>query len=126
MAPEPRFFNCGNCPAYCCTYDHIETRPADLERLSKYFGIPVETVKRRYTKLVDGGKMRVLRHQKDEMFGTACQFLDLGTRRCTIYEGRPRICREYPGTVRCGFYDFLMAERRAQRDPEHVPNFTRG
>ena len=65
--------------------------------------------------------MRVLRHQKDEIFGTACQFLDLETRQCTIYDGRPEICREYPGGVRCGFYDFLMAERSSQNDPEYVP-----
>jgi len=129
MARGPKFFNCSNCPAYCCTYDHITTTPADIERLASHFGIGVRLATTKYTKLVsqeDGTKIRVLRHQKDEIFGTACQFLDLETRRCTVYEGRPKICREYPGTVRCGFYDFLMAERSSQDDPEYVPSFTRG
>jgi len=126
MSRGPRFYDCSKCPAYCCTYDHIETTPADIERLAKHHGVSVATARRRFTKLVDKGKMRVLRHQKDEIFGTACQFLDLETRRCTIYEGRPKICREFPGAVRCGFYDFLAAERSSQEDPDYVPSFTRG
>jgi Fe-S-cluster containining protein len=126
MSRGPRFYDCSNCPAYCCTYDNIETTPADIERLAKYHGVSVAVARRRFTKPAEGGKIRVLRHQKDEVFGTACRFLDLETRRCTIYEGRPKICREYPGTVRCGFYDFLAAERSSQEDPEYVPSFTRG
>jgi len=30
------------------------------------------------------------------------------------------ICRSYPGDGRCGYYDFLSAERRHQEDPELV------
>jgi Fe-S-cluster containining protein len=126
MSRGPRFYDCSNCPAYCCTYDNIETTPSDIERLAKHHGVSVAVARRRFTKPAEGGKIRVLRHQKDEVFGTACRFLDLETRRCTIYEGRPKICREYPGTVRCGFYDFLAAERSSQEDPEYVPSFTRG
>jgi hypothetical protein len=37
-----------------------------------------------------------------------------------VYEHRPRICRKFPGTVRCGYYDFLTFERRAQNDPEYI------
>jgi Fe-S-cluster containining protein len=126
MARGPRFYNCSNCPAYCCSYDHIEVTPADLERLANHHGLTAAQAKRQFTKLVDGGKMRVLRHKKDGIFGTVCRFLDLETRQCTNYGGRPKICREYPGAVRCGFYDFLQAERSSQNDPAYVPSFTRG
>jgi len=123
---ERRQFNCSKCPAYCCTYDHIEVTGSDLDRLARHHGVSREKAEKKFTKKVEGGKLRVLRHQKDEIFGSACRFLDLETRQCTIYEGRPAICRTYPGTGRCGFYDFLSAERRIQEDPEYVPSFTRG
>ncbi len=124
MSREPKFYLCSNCPAFCCTYDHIEVTPADLKRLAAHFGISERAARRRFTKAGDDG-VRVMRHKKDKIFGTACQFLDPKSRQCGIYEARPRICRAYPGTVRCGFYDFLSSERRSQEDPEHVPSFRR-
>lgn len=125
MAPH-RLYNCSNCPAYCCTYDYIAVNDRDLPRLARHFEISEAEAIRRFTKKGDDDTPRVMRHQKDKIFGTACQFLDLETRQCTIYDARPAICRTYPGTGRCGFYDFLMSERRAQEDPEYVPSFTRG
>jgi Fe-S-cluster containining protein len=122
-----RQYSCHKCPAYCCTYEHIEVTDRDLERLAAHFGIEPGVAERRFTKLakMDGRRTRVLRHRKDEIFGTACRFLDPKTRQCTIYMARPTICRTYPGTARCGFYDFLSSERRAQEDPDYVPSFTR-
>ncbi len=128
MPRTRRQYNCSNCPAYCCTYDYIEVTAADLARLAASFGLTEAVAERRFTKKarVDGREMRVLRHQRDEVFGTACRFLDPETRRCGVYDARPAICRSYPGTARCGFYDFLCSERRSQDDPEYVPSFTRG
>jgi Fe-S-cluster containining protein len=51
-----------------------------------------------------------------------CQFLDTEERRCTIYHARPAVCREYPDSKRCGYYDFLASERRRQCDPEFIPS----
>jgi Fe-S-cluster containining protein len=61
-----------------------------------------------------------MRHKHDRIFATVCRFLDSDKRRCTIYEHRPGACRAYPGAVRCGYYDFLAAERRRQEDPNLV------
>lgn len=120
-------YDCDNCPAYCCSYEHIEATPADVKRLARHFGLDEETARDRFTKPAPAGAAgRVLRHQKDVHFGTVCRFLDTETRHCTIYDARPRICRSYPGTGRCGFYDFLMSERRSQEDADYVPSFTRG
>lgn len=121
----PRQYNCSKCPAYCCTYDDIEVKDADLLRLARHFDLDVEEAERRFTKRGSRTE-RVLRHRQDEIFGTACQFLDREERRCTIYGARPSICRAYPGTARCGFYDFLASERRSQEDADYVPSFTRG
>jgi Fe-S-cluster containining protein len=116
----PVFYDCGNCPGYCCTYPRIEVKRRDVARLAKHFGISVEAVKRRFTKAgFEPGEV-ILRHRKDEVYGSACRFLDVDTRLCTVHAARPDICREHPGGSTCAYYGFLMAERRYQRDPEFV------
>ena len=87
---------------------------------ASWFGIGVRAVKKRFTKRGEDPGEIILRHKKDEHFGTVCQFLDSETRRCTIYEGRPTACREFPGAVRCGYYDFLSFERGTQKDKDFI------
>ena len=118
MAAKPSY-DCSKCPAYCCTYERIEVTKRDVNRLAKHFGIDPEIALGRFTKVVAGEN--VLRHQKDATFGSACMFLDLKTRRCTVYEARPGVCHEYPDKPHCGYYDFLSWERSHQEDPEFVP-----
>lgn len=116
------FYNCNRCPAYCCSYPRIPVQPSDVERLALFLGMTPEKVARKFTKKGEEPGEVVLRHSPDPVYGTACKFLDRVTRRCTVYEGRPEICRSYPGNCRCGYYDFLAFERRAQEDPEFVPS----
>ncbi len=33
---------------------------------------------------------------------------------------RPGTCRKYPGSARCGYYEFLKFEREQQGDPEWI------
>ncbi|HKI86424.1 MAG TPA: YkgJ family cysteine cluster protein [Thermoanaerobaculia bacterium] len=117
----PIFYDCDRCPSYCCSYPRIPVKKRDLVRLARHFEVSVAEAKRRFTRPGEESGERVLRHQPDETYGTVCGFLDLSSRRCTIYDARPEICRDYPGTVRCGYYDFLSFERRAQEDPDFVP-----
>jgi len=113
-------FNCTKCPAYCCSYDRIEVTNRDIKRLAKHFNLTYEQAQEKYTKIAYGE--RVLRHRKDHIFKSVCQFLDQDERRCTIYEARPGVCREYPDSLRCGYYDFLASERRRQDDEEFIPS----
>lgn len=113
-------FNCLKCPAYCCSYDRIEVTRRDVKRLARHFGLTYEQAEARYTKIAYGE--RVLRHRKDHIFKRVCQFLDENERRCTIYHARPGVCREYPDSTRCGYYDFLASERRRQCDDEFIPS----
>ena len=113
-------FDCRKCPGYCCTYPLIPVTKRDLQRLAKHFGITLEKAKKRFSKQGSKKRERVIRHQQDHIFGTACRFLDTETRDCTIYKARPQICRDFPGTRRCGYYDFLTFERRQLEDPEHI------
>jgi Fe-S-cluster containining protein len=64
----------------------------------------------------------VLRHKNDHIFKSVCQFLDPETRQCSVYDARPTLCRTYPDSARCGYYDFLAFERRRQDDEEFVPS----
>jgi len=118
--PPTTSYNCANCPGYCCTYVRICVTKRDIKRLAAHFGLAEDVAAKRFTK--DGHEKDeiILRHRVDEHFGTACRFLHPEERRCTIYEGRPAACREFPGTRRCGYYDFLSFERRAQEDPDYI------
>ncbi|MCB0719620.1 MAG: YkgJ family cysteine cluster protein [Bacteroidetes bacterium] len=110
-------YDCLNCPGFCCSYAQIPVNKRSLKRLAKYFGISEEKAKKKYTKKGDDYAM-ILRHQDDPYFNTICQFFDTEKRHCTIYEGRPDACHDYPGTRNCGYYDFLQIERDRQDDPD--------
>ena len=114
----PVFYDCLNCPSYCCTYPRIPVTQRDIRRLARHFGLDEDVAERRFTKKGWGKRERVLRHQNDDVYGSACRFLDLETRLCTVHEARPSICRDHPNTPNCGYYTFLMSERRYQDDPD--------
>lgn len=112
-------YNCQKCPGYCCSYPLIPLTKRDVERLARHLGLTPEECARRHTKAAHGRKY-AMRRKADEHFGRICKFFDTTKRRCTVYEGRPAICRAFPGEGRCGYYDFLSFERRAQDDPEFI------
>jgi Fe-S-cluster containining protein len=93
--------------------------PRDIRRLAKHFSVTEEVATVRYTKFFE--KERVLRRKADPIFGQACHFLNPETRKCTIYDARPAVCREYPDTTRCAYYDLLKFERQQQGDPDALP-----
>ena len=113
-------FDCTKCPAYCCTYSEIEIGERDIARLARHFGLDVATAEQRFTKPHRKTGVPLLRHRADEVFQTACMFLDLKERRCTVYEARPGVCRKFPEGSRCGYYDFLRFEREQQGNPDFI------
>ncbi|MFN2443490.1 MAG: YkgJ family cysteine cluster protein [Thermoanaerobaculia bacterium] len=112
-------YDCLQCPAYCCSYTRIDVSKRDIARIARHFDLEPDVAEKKFTKLVEGHK--ALRHQKDKIFGTICQFIDKETRRCTVYEARPDVCRTYPETRRCGYFDFLKWEREHQEDEDFIP-----
>jgi Fe-S-cluster containining protein len=118
--PVRSYYNCEKCPGYCCTYKEIEVTARDIERLAKRFELPYAQAEERFTKPDAKGKIRMLRHRKDKIFDSACMFLDQEKRRCTVYESRPGVCRKYPDSRRCGYYDFLRFEREQQGEDDLV------
>lgn len=112
-------YDCAKCPAYCCSYEQIDITRRDAKRLAQHLGMDVETFLARHTRVDEG--LVILKHKRDSVYGSICQFLDSKTRRCTVYEARPHTCRDYPERPVCGYYEFLRWERRHQGDPEFVP-----
>ena len=114
------YYDCVDCPAYCCSvYDRVQVTPRDIRRLANHFGVTEEVATSRYTKVWN--KERVLRRKKDVLFKETCQFINTETRGCTIYDARPAVCREFPTTTRCAYYDLLSFEREQQDDPKVIP-----
>jgi len=112
-------YDCMNCPGYCCSYPLITLKKKDVERLAKHHGMTFEEARDKFTKEAHGEKY-AMKRKKDKYFGKICRFFDTQKRRCTIYEARPKICRTYPDTPTCGYYDFLQFERRTQDDDDYV------
>ena len=113
-------YSCSKCPAYCCSYPEIEVTPRDIERLAKHFGLAYREVEERFTRYDAKEKVRELRHRQDRIFKSVCTFLDQKTRKCTVYEARPGVCRDFPDSPRCGYYEFLKFERAQQDDPKFI------
>ncbi len=120
MARTKNLYDCNKCPAYCCSYARIILKKKDIERLAKHHDLDYEAARRKFTRKGHEKGEIILRHKKDEHYGTICRFVDSETRDCTVYKARPAICRDFPGTRRCGYYDFLKFERRSQEDDEYV------
>lgn len=112
-------YNCLKCPGYCCSYPLIQLTKRDVQRLARHFGLSFEVARKKFTKAEVGAKY-AMRRKDDKHFGRICRFFDTEKRRCTIYTARPTICREYPGSKSCGYYDFLSSERESQNDPDHI------
>jgi Fe-S-cluster containining protein len=114
------YYDCVKCPAFCCSvYERVQVTPRDIRRLAKHFGVTVEVATVRYTKMWE--KERVLRRKRDDLFGETCQFLNQETRGCGIYHARPAVCREFPTTTRCAYYDLYKFEQEQQDDPNTLP-----
>ncbi len=118
-APKKRY-DCSKCPGYCCSYSEIEVTDHDLKRLAKHLGLPPKTVEKQSTKRAPDGT-RIFRHRKDHIYPSLCTFFDQDERRCTVYAGRPHVCRAYPNGNSCGYYGFLRFERYHSGDEEIVP-----
>ena len=116
---KPVQYSCDKCPGYCCTYAEIEITDADIRRLGRHFDLDEKTARERFTK-TDAKGTTMLRHKQDRIFSTICMFFDQKKRRCTVYESRPGVCRKYPDSTKCGYYEFLKFEREQQGDEKLV------
>ena len=95
-----RVFNeidCLSC-ANCCKSIPPILNENDIRRIAKYLGIKVTDFRQSYVKIDEDSDM-VFKQ-------SPCFFLD-SQNFCTIYDYRPKACREYPHTGDFKFHQYL-------------------
>jgi Fe-S-cluster containining protein len=92
---------CEGCWAGCCTLP-VEASPADLVRLELISPAeaewPLEDVAERLydERVIQSFDPHEQLFTLAQVSGRDCVFLDGETRRCTVYEKRPEVCRKFP------------------------------
>ena len=84
-------FKCTSC-GDCCTGapGYVWVNKAEIEALAARLEMDVEAFSRKYVRLV-GIRRALLEYANGD-----CVFFDNQTRKCTVYEQRPRQCRTWP------------------------------
>ena len=111
-------YNCKKCPGYCCSYPLIALDKRDVERLAKHFGLTFRQAKAKFT-VERWGRKYSMRRKADQHFRRRVPLLRHREALLHRLRGAPLALPQLPGG-RCGYYDFLSFERRAQEDPEFI------
>lgn len=112
-------YDCVNCVGYCCGYPIIQATGKDIKRLAKHLNKTQAETKSQFT-VMENSRVRRMKLTPDKVLGTkTCIFLDKDTRSCTVYAGRPQICRDHPGD-RCEWHDRRLIEQAIAR--KNSPN----
>jgi Fe-S-cluster containining protein len=95
--------NCLTC-ANCCKTMTPTYTPTDMKRISSHFGMKVQAFKDKWL-YKDGTGDWMNRN-------TPCQFLDLQTNMCTIYEIRPDDCAGFPHLPRKKMIEYMHVHKQ--------------
>jgi len=84
-------FECTGC-GNCCTGapGFVWVNGEEIEALAKGLGIGTDEFEKRYVRHV-GARRSLIEYANGD-----CVFFDSQTRKCTVYENRPRQCRTWP------------------------------
>ena len=96
--------NCLSC-ANCCKVMTPTYTNADLKRISAHLEISVDEMKARWLKKERGSGDWVNK-------STPCQFLDLKTNLCSIYEVRPADCAGFPHLNKRKVTDYIHVHKQ--------------
>ena len=78
---------------------------ADIKKIASYLQISADEMKRKWLK-----KERGTRNWLNKT--TPCQFLDLETNMCNVYEVRPSDCEGFPHLTKKKIVDYLHIHRQ--------------
>lgn len=84
-------FTCTQC-GNCCTGapGYVWVNKAEIEALAALLKLPVDQFEEKYCRRV-GVRLSLVEFDNGD-----CVFFDNKTRRCNVYEARPRQCRTWP------------------------------
>jgi len=84
-------FRCTGC-GHCCTGDpgYVWVNHEEIEALAAAIGVEVAQFVRKYTRQI-GNRTSLVEFPNGD-----CVFFDTQSRRCTVYQRRPRQCRTWP------------------------------
>jgi Fe-S-cluster containining protein len=109
-------FTCTGC-GDCCTGapGYVWVNQAEIDALARRLKMPVAEFEERFVRKIG------VRRSLVELENFDCVFLDAKTRKCTVYEDRPRQCRTWP------FWNSNIASPEAwQRTCDVCPGSGRG
>ncbi|MEO9210229.1 MAG: YkgJ family cysteine cluster protein [Ginsengibacter sp.] len=96
--------DCLGC-ANCCKVMSPTYTNADILRISKHLGMKPKEFKEKWLYLD--------KRENDWMNRSRpCQFLDLETNKCTIYEVRPKDCAQFPHLARKPVLDYFYIHKQ--------------
>ncbi len=82
--------SCLKCASFCCKLaGYVEVSRADIRRLAQHLGLTVRAFEDKHIVEVTRKGEKLIKSGYD-----TCQFLT-ADRRCSVYQARPRDCREY-------------------------------
>jgi Fe-S-cluster containining protein len=90
--------NCLDCANCCKTMSPTYTR-RDIERISKHLGMSAKAFRQKWLYKDKSGDWLNL--------SEPCQFLDLKSNKCGIYEQRPRDCAGFPHHTKKRMIDYM-------------------
>ena len=84
-------FECTGC-GYCCSGQpgYVYVNQQEIELLAAFFQISPQAFEAQFVRQVGSEKSLIERPNGD------CIFLDITSRKCVVYELRPRQCRSFP------------------------------
>jgi uncharacterized protein len=96
--------DCISC-ANCCKTMSPTYTPEDIKRISAYLNITPKKFKEKWLNYdkKDGDWMNK---------STPCQFLDLNTNMCTVYEVRPKDCAGFPHFTKRKMIDYMHVHKQ--------------
>lgn len=98
-------FKCTGC-GDCCTGSpgFVWVNTEEIAALAKHFGLSIEAFEQQYVREI-GARKSLIEYENGD-----CVFFDNKTRKCNVYELRPRQCRTWP------FWDSNIATPEAWKE----------
>jgi Fe-S-cluster containining protein len=96
--------DCLSC-ANCCKVMTPTYTNADIKKIAAYLHISANEMKKRWLRKEKGVNKWVNKSKP-------CQFLDLQTNLCTVYEVRPADCAGFPHLTKKRFFDYTHVHKQ--------------